>query len=101
MRILALSAAALLASATAALAAPASVTVAVAPELQKTFEKTYGVHEEEAINADRRRARGRAADGGFASLGREDTRPRRGARRRADRAYAHRCETQPAHVQTT
>ena len=43
MRILALSAAALLASATAALAAPVSVTVAVAPELQKTFEKTYGV----------------------------------------------------------
>ena len=49
MRIIALSAAALLASATASLAAPATVTVGVTPELQKTFEKTYGVREAEQI----------------------------------------------------
>ena len=42
MRLLALSAAALLMSATAALAAPASVSVAVDAKLQKTFDKTYG-----------------------------------------------------------
>ena len=52
MRILALSAAALLASATASLAAPASVTVGVAPELQKKFDKTYGAREAERLTAD-------------------------------------------------
>lgn len=52
MRLMMFSAAALLASATAALAAPASVTVAVAPDLQKTFEKTYGVREAERLTAD-------------------------------------------------
>lgn len=37
--------AAVLASATAAMAAPASVTVTIGPELQKTFETKYGVRE--------------------------------------------------------
>ena len=52
MRLMMFSAAALLASATAALAAPASVTVGVAPELQMTFERTYGVREAERLTAD-------------------------------------------------
>lgn len=52
MRILVLSATALLASATATFAAPASVTVAVAPELQKTFDKTYGTREGERLTAN-------------------------------------------------
>ena len=52
MRVLVLSAAALLASAMSAVAAPASVTVSVAPELQKTFDKTYGVREAERLTSD-------------------------------------------------
>ncbi|HEY0649588.1 hypothetical protein [Phenylobacterium sp.] len=52
MRLLALSAAALLLSASAALAAPASVTVTVGPELQKKFDKTYGVREIPTLTAD-------------------------------------------------
>jgi len=52
MRLLALSAAALLASASVALAAPASVTVGVGPELQKKFDKTYGVREARLLTAD-------------------------------------------------
>jgi hypothetical protein len=52
MRLIALSAAALLISATAALAAPASVTVSVGPELQKKFDKTYGVREAAMLTAD-------------------------------------------------
>jgi hypothetical protein len=45
MRVIALSAAALLASATSALAAPAAVSVTIGPELQTKAEKTYGVRE--------------------------------------------------------
>ena len=45
MRLIALSVAALLASATTALAAPATVSVAIGPELQTKAEKTYGVRE--------------------------------------------------------
>ena len=45
MRLIALSAAALLASATAAFAAPADVSVTIGPELQTKAEKTYGVRE--------------------------------------------------------
>jgi hypothetical protein len=52
MRLLALTAAALLASATTALAAPASVTVNVGPELQKKFDKTYGQREAGFLTAD-------------------------------------------------
>ncbi|MEW5684222.1 MAG: hypothetical protein AB1942_04820 [Pseudomonadota bacterium] len=54
MRVLFLSAAALLTTATAALAAPASVQVTVAPELQKTFDKTYGVRESAQLTTDLR-----------------------------------------------
>lgn len=53
-RVLALSALALALSAPAALAAPASVTVTVGPELQKKFDKTYGVREAERLTADLR-----------------------------------------------
>lgn len=53
-RILALSAALSLLSAPAALAAPASVSVTVGPELQKKFDKTYGVREAEQLTADLR-----------------------------------------------
>lgn len=45
MRTLAIAAAALLASATAALAAPASVSVTIGPELQSKAVKTLGVRE--------------------------------------------------------
>lgn len=54
MRLIALSVAALLASATGALAAPASVSVTIAPALQKTFDKTYGVREAERLTKDLR-----------------------------------------------
>jgi hypothetical protein len=83
MRFLALSAAALLASATAALAAPVSVTVAVAPELQKTFEKTYGVREAERLTADlqssveKTLARSGAHDGARIELVLTDVKPNR------------------------
>lgn len=56
MRLLAVSAAALLASATTALAAPASVNVTVGPDLQKTFEKTLGVREADLLTKDLRAA---------------------------------------------
>lgn len=52
MRLALLSAAVLLVGATAALAAPASVTVGVSPELQKKFDKTYGVREAVLLTAD-------------------------------------------------
>lgn len=52
MRLFALSATALLLSASAALAAPASVTVTVGPELQKKFDKTYGAREIPTLTAD-------------------------------------------------
>jgi hypothetical protein len=52
MRLLALTAAALLASASTALAAPASVSVTVGPELQKKFEKTLGLREADILTKD-------------------------------------------------
>lgn len=52
MRRLALSAAALLASAGVASAAPPVVTVDVAPKLQEKFEKTYGLREAQRLTAD-------------------------------------------------
>lgn len=54
MRHLVLAAAALLASATTALAAPAAVDVTVGAELQKKFEKTYGDRERELLTRDLR-----------------------------------------------
>jgi hypothetical protein len=56
MRTLAFAAAALLSSGAAALAAPASVTVSVGPELQTKAEKTYGVR---AVNELAERLRDR------------------------------------------
>lgn len=52
MRLIALTAVALLAGAGAVQAAPAQVSVTVAPELQKTFEKTYGQREADLLTAD-------------------------------------------------
>lgn len=49
MRVLTLALISALAGAGAAVAAPASVTVSVAPELQKTFEKSYGVREADRL----------------------------------------------------
>lgn len=54
MRTFSLAVVALFASASTALAAPATVTVTVAPKLQKTFETTYGVREAEALTRDLR-----------------------------------------------
>ena len=51
-RIVALSAAALLASVAPALAAPVSVSVTVGPELQKKFDKTYGQREADELARD-------------------------------------------------
>lgn len=56
MRLLPIAAALLLASATAAAAAPAAVTVAVAPELQKKFDKTYGQREAAFLTGELREA---------------------------------------------
>lgn len=56
MRLLALTAAALLASVNVAFAAPATVTVSIAPELQKKFDKTYGQREAELLTADLRKS---------------------------------------------
>src|SRR5688572_7465585 len=55
-RILAFSVAVLLASAAPALAAPAAVSVTVGPELQKKFDKTYGVREAQQLTADLQRS---------------------------------------------
>jgi hypothetical protein len=54
MRIIALSAAALLASASGALAAPATVSVTIGPELQAKAEKTYGVRDVQRLADDLR-----------------------------------------------
>lgn len=54
MRIIALTAAALLASASTALAAPATVSVAIGPELQAKAEKTYGVRDVHRLADDLR-----------------------------------------------
>jgi hypothetical protein len=54
MRLIALSAVALLASATAVLAAPAAVSVTVGPDLQKKAVETYGEREVQALADDLR-----------------------------------------------
>lgn len=83
MRLMMFSAAALLASATAALTAPASVTVSVAPELQKTFDKTYGMREAERLTRDlqvtveKTLARSGAHDGARIELTLTDVKPNR------------------------
>lgn len=83
MRLAILSAAALLASATAAFAAPATVTVAIAPDLQKTFDKTYGAREAAELTADlqttveKTLARAGAHDGARIELTLTDAKPNR------------------------
>lgn len=83
MRLALFSAAVLLASATAAMAAPASVTVSIAPDLQKTFEKTYGIREAEELTADlqatveKTLARAGAHDGARIELTLTDVKPNR------------------------
>ena len=52
MRLIALAATAVLLSATAALAAPAAVSVSLSPEMQKKFDKTYGVREAQLLTGD-------------------------------------------------
>jgi len=83
MRLIALSAAALMFSATAALAAPASVSVTLAPELQKKFDKTYGQREADLLTADLRSsvekslAKTSAYDGAKIELTLVDVKPNR------------------------
>jgi len=55
MRIIALAAVALLSSATAALAAPASVTVVIGPDLQEKAIEKYGVREMDRLAAELRK----------------------------------------------
>ena len=82
-RIVALSAAALLASVAPALAAPVSVCVPVGPELQKKFGKTYGVREAERLTVDQREsveaalAKSGAHDGARIELVLTDVKPNR------------------------
>ena len=83
MRLIALSAAALLLSTTAAFAAPASVSVTLAPELQKKFDKTYGQREADLLTADLRNsvekslAKTSAYDGAKIELTLVDVKPNR------------------------
>jgi hypothetical protein len=79
----ALSAAALLFGAATAFAAPASITVSVGPELQKKFDKTYGVKEAELLKDDLRAsvekalAKTGAHDGATIQLTLVDVKPNR------------------------
>jgi hypothetical protein len=83
MRIIALAAAALLSSATAAFAAPASVTVTIGPDLQKKAVGTYGVREVDRLAAELRKdverelARTGAYDGARIELVLLDAQPNR------------------------
>ena len=83
MRLLALSAAALLMSATTALAGPAAVSVSVDAKLQKTFDKTYGVREAQLLTSDlqtsveKALAKSGAYDGARIELTLTDVKPNR------------------------
>jgi hypothetical protein len=83
MRITALAAAALLTSATAALAAPASVAVSVGPDLQKKAVEKYGVRDVDRLAAELRKdverelARTGAYDGARIELVLLDAQPNR------------------------
>ncbi len=83
MRRFVLMAAALLVSATPALAAPAVVSVSVAPELQKKFEKTYGVREAHLLtkglqsSVEKALARTGAQDDARVTLSLTDVKPNR------------------------
>jgi hypothetical protein len=83
MRLIALAAAALLASAPAAFAAPAAISITVGPELQKKFDETYGVREAQLLTGDLRAsvekalARTGAYDGARIELTLTDVKPNR------------------------
>lgn len=83
MRLLALSTAALLASAATAFAAPASVDVGLSPEMQTKFQKTYGMREADILIGDLRAsvekalAKTGAYDGARISLTITDVKPNR------------------------
>ena len=83
MRLIAFAAAALLASATAAFAAPASVSVSLNPEMQKKFDKTYGMREAHFLTGELRAsvekalARTGAHDGARIELTLTDVKPNR------------------------
>lgn len=83
MRIIALAVAALLSSATAAFAAPASVTVTVGPDLQKKAVETYGVRDVDRLaielrkDVERELARTGAYSGARIELVLVDVRPNR------------------------
>jgi hypothetical protein len=83
MRITALIAAALLSSTTAAVAAPASVTVTVGPELQTKAVETYGVRDIDRLatelrkDVERELARTGAYDGARIELVLTDAKPNR------------------------
>lgn len=83
MRTMILSAAAWAAIANVAAAAPAEVRVAVAPALQATFEKTYGVREANLLKDELRKsveqslADSRALDGARIELTLVDVKPNR------------------------
>lgn len=83
MRTLAFAAAALLASGSAALAAPASVSVTVGPDLLATAERTYGVRDVNRLadelrkDVERALARTGAYDDARIELVLEDAKPNR------------------------
>jgi hypothetical protein len=83
MRIIAVAAAALLSSATAAFAAPASVTVTVGPELQQKAVEEYGVREVDRLatelrkDVERKLGRSGAYDGARIELTLVDAVPNR------------------------
>jgi hypothetical protein len=83
MRTIAIATAALLASATGALAAPAAVSVSVAPELQAKAEKELGVRDVDQLadqlrtSVEKRLARSGAYDGARIELVLTDVKPNR------------------------
>lgn len=83
MRLIALATAAMLASAAAAQAAPASVSIALTPALQKKFDKTYGQREADLLTTDLRKsveselARTDAFDGARIEITLKDVKPNR------------------------
>jgi hypothetical protein len=83
MRLIAFATAALLAGAGAAQAAPASISITIAPELQKTFDKTYGQREADLLTADLKKsvaselARTKAWDGARIELTLKNVKPNR------------------------
>ena len=83
MRTLALATAALIASGSAAVAAPASVTVTVGPELMAKAQKTYGVRDVNRLadslksEVERKLAKGGSLDGARIELVLEDAVPNR------------------------